>query len=89
MAFEINRRGWKRGTQPNTGYLAYFSTHKTISPNNETPKWMIVKEPTGYMLYFFSNKGYQRLTGFQPHKLLKEVQYYCDVEVERFNQAQY
>lgn len=89
MSYEINKAGWKIGSQPNTGYLAYFSTHKVVLYNGfSQPSWMIVKEGKGYMLYTFIHGGYHRLTGFQHHRLLKDVKYYCDVEVERFNNGQ-
>lgn len=90
MSHAINREGWVRDYLPNTGYLVYSSTHKTVLYENRSfDKWMIVKEPNGYMLYVFMFGGYHPVKGFQPQKRLKDVQYYCDVEVERFNNGQY
>ena len=90
MSYTINREGWVRDYLPNTRYLVYSSMHNMVRYENQNhPKWMIVKEPKGYMLYVFMFGGYQPLKGFQPHKKLKDVQHYCDVEVERFNNGQY
>lgn len=90
MGYAVSRGGWLMTSQPGTGYIAYISTHITKTYLGVTqPKWMIVKEKEGYMLYTFMYGGYHRLTGFQHHKLLKDVKYYCDVEVERFHKGQY
>lgn len=82
--------GWRLGQQNHTGYVAHFSEHITENYNGHIiPKWMIVKEPQGYMLYTFMYGGYHRLTGFQPHKKLKDVKNYCDVQVPRFERGDY
>ena len=85
---EINKIGWKRAVDSNTGFIIYVSTHKQVryvpDRSKTYPEWKIVKEPKGYMLYYFDGHFYERLIGFMHHKRLYDVQYYCDVEVERF-----
>lgn len=88
MDITVNN-GWKRGHQPHTGYLAYFSTHKMETYNGVSmPKWMIVKDD-GYVLYVFMFGGYHRVKGLQPFKYLRDAKYYCDVEVEKFDRGIY
>lgn len=88
--FEISKGGWLRGVQPNTGRLAYFSHHNKVQHNGFIlPYWMIVKEENGYMLYMCLRGEYTRLIGFMHHKLLRDVKFYCDVEVEKFKAGIY
>lgn len=86
--FEVSKTGWKRAVDSNTGFITYSSTHRQLpyipDRTKNYPEWKIVKEPEGYMLYFFDGHFYERLIGFQHHKRLCDVQYYCDVEVELF-----
>ena len=86
--FTVNKTGWKRERDKDIDCIVYYSTHRLVESRQVggtfVPEWKIIKQQKGYMLHYFNGYIYERVIGFMHHKRLYDVQYYCDVEVEKF-----